>query len=285
MEQTGHEHEGLTRRDFERLSAFIHAEAGILLGPEKKLMLEARVRRRLKALEIDSYGDYCAYLFQRANTRDEVVHLIDVVTTNKTDFFREPRHFDFLMERALPEFARRLSGQPFRIWSAGCSTGEEPYTLAMLLSEFARAQSGFRFRILATDISTAVLEKAQCAVYTEAAAAPIPMALKKRYLLRSRDPEQPRVRVAPELRAAVEFRRLNFMDDDYGVTERMDAVFCRNVIIYFNRATQEAILQKLVRHLAPGGYLFVGHAEALQEMKLPVEPVAPSLYRKLEARS
>jgi chemotaxis protein methyltransferase CheR len=285
MEQTGHEREGLSRRDFERLSAFIHTEAGIMLGPEKKLMLEARVRRRLKALEIESYGAYCTYLFQRANTRDEVVHLIDVVTTNKTDFFREPRHFDFLMARALQEFVRGASGQPFRIWSAGCSTGEEPYTMAMLLSEFARMQPCFRFRILATDISTAVLEKARLAVYSQEEAAPIPLELKKRYLLRSRDPQSPCVRVVPGLRAVVEFRRLNFMDGDYGVAEQMDAIFCRNVIIYFNRATQEAILQKLVQHLSPGGYLFVGHAEALQEMKLSVEPVAPSLYRKLDARS
>jgi chemotaxis protein methyltransferase CheR len=282
MQHTGQEHEGLSNRDFERLRAFIHTEAGIALSPEKKLMLEARVKRRLKALEIESYSDYCNFLFQRGNTQREMVHLIDAVTTNKTDFFREPRHFDYLMERALPDMVARCdTGRPITIWSAGCSTGEEPYTLAILLNEYARTHSGFRFRILATDISTTVLEKARTAVYTEDVIAPVPADLRRRYFLRSKDRQSRRVRVTPDLREAVEFRRLNFMDTDYGVTERVDAVFCRNVIIYFNRETQESILQKLTRHLVPSGYLFVGHAESLHEMKLPVTPVAPSLYRKV----
>lgn len=281
MQQTGLDYETLSNRDFERLRTVIHTETGIHLGPEKKLMLEARVKRRLKALDIDSYGEYCSFLFQRGNTEREMVFLIDAVTTNKTDFYREPGHFEFLMERALPDLtARGEPGRPISIWSAGCSTGEEPYTLAIHLSEYARTHTGFRFRILATDISTGVLEKAQRAIYTEEVVAPVPVELRQRYLLRSKNRQERQVRVRPELRAAIEFRRLNFMDDDYGVAESMDAIFCRNVLIYFKRETQEEILRKLTRHLMPGGYLFVGHAEALHDMRLPVTPVAPSLYRK-----
>jgi chemotaxis protein methyltransferase CheR len=216
--------------------------------------------------------------------KKEIVPLIDVVTTNKTDFFREPQHFDFLAGKALPEMAAR-NGNQLLIWSAGCSTGEEPYTLAMVLSEYAETHPGFRFRILATDISTAVLAKAEKGVYTEEVISPVPAALKRKYFMRSRDRDSNRVRVVPELRQLVEFRRLNFMEDDYGLAEKADAIFCRNVIIYFDRPTQERILNKLSHHLVPRGYMFVGHAETLHDMNLPLAPVAPALYRRLDARS
>jgi chemotaxis protein methyltransferase CheR len=153
----------------------------------------------------------------------------------------------------------------------------------MVLSEYALAHPGFRFRILATDISTIVLEKAQLGVYSCEAAEPVPDALKKKYFMRSRKPGSNQVRVVPELRHLVEFRRLNFMDANYGISEKADAIFCRNVIIYFDRPTQERILRKLCQHLAPHGYLFVGHAECLHEMALPLAPVAPALYRRIDA--
>lgn len=278
----GHDHESLSSRDYHRLCELIHTEAGIFLSPEKKTMLEARVKRRLKALGMESYSVYCDYLFDRANQIKEMVHLFDVVTTNKTDFFREPKHFDFLVDKALPEMeARNTTGRPLLFWSAGCSTGEEPYTLGILLSEYAQTHPGFRFRILATDLSTTVLEKASVGVYTEDVVEPVPSLLRRKYFLRSRDHQSRNVRVVPELRSQIEFRRLNFMDSDYGVNEKADAIFCRNVIIYFNRTTQESILSKLSHQLAPGGYLFVGHAESLHEMKLPLTPVAPSLYRRV----
>jgi chemotaxis protein methyltransferase CheR len=177
-----------------------------------------------------------------------------------------------------------LNGRSFVIWSAGCSSGEEPYTLAMVLSEYAEAHPGFRFRILASDISTSVLERAEKGIYTSECVAPIPIALKRKYLLRSRDAECARVRIAPELRRLVDFRRLNFMDSDYGLSEKVDAIFCRNVLIYFDRATQESILRKLLHNLTPAGYLFVGHSETLHDMDLPVVPVAPALYRKAHVR-
>lgn len=276
--------ESLSARDFARLSELIYTRAGINLGPEKKTMVEVRLKRRLRSLNMPSYRDYCEFIFSRKGLQDELVYLIDVITTNKTDFFREPAHFDFLRQRALPELCEKAVGaRPLMVWSAGCSSGEEPYTLALVLSEYAGMHPGFRFSILATDISTTVLEKARLGVYTEECVSPIPLALRQKYLLRSRGGESSRVRIAPELRRTVEFRRLNFMDADYGVTDKVDAIFCRNVLIYFDRSTQQAILRKLIAHLVPDGYLFVGHSETLHDMSLPVFPVAPALYRKADA--
>lgn len=276
--------EYLSTRDFARLCSLVYEHAGIRLGPDKKTMLEVRIKRRLKALELNSYAQYCDYLFGRDGLKTELVPLIDVVTTNKTDFFREPRHFNFLVERALPEFTARVAGgRPLLIWSAGCSSGEEPYTLAMVLSEYALTHPGFRFRILATDISTNVLAKAELGIYSSDVVAPVPATLKRRYLMVSREPGSDKVRIVPELRQLIEFRRLNFMDADYGIGEKADAVFCRNVIIYFDRQTQESVLQKLSRHLVPDGYMFVGHAETLHDMNLPLTPVEPALYRRNHA--
>jgi chemotaxis protein methyltransferase CheR len=272
--------ETLSGRDFNRLSAFIYQEAGIRLGPEKRTMLEARLKRRLRSLNVDSYSRYCEYLFTPEGRQEEIVAFLDVVTTNKTDFFREPGHFTYLTSQALPEMAARAEGRPLLVWSAGCSSGEEPYTLAMVLSEYAETHPGFRFRIRATDISTQVLEKAQLGIYTTESVEPVAPALRKKYLMRSRERGSNQVRVVPELRQVVEFRRLNFMDADYGLAEPADAIFCRNVIIYFDRATQEAILGKLARQLVPQGYLFIGHSEALHDMHLPLTAIGPALYRR-----
>jgi chemotaxis protein methyltransferase CheR len=275
----------LGSRDFARLAALVYSEAGIRLGPEKRTMLEARLKRRLRALALDSYARYCDLLFSEEGRGDERIRFIDVVTTNKTDFFREAGHFDFLAQRALPEWTARGMDRPMLLWSAGCSTGEEPYTLAMVLSEYAEAHPGFRFRILATDISTAVLEKAEMSVYTIDSVGPVAPELRRKYLLRSRDRSSNHVRVAPELRRLVEFRRLNFMDADYGLEQKADAIFCRNVLIYFDRPTQERILRRLTDCLMPGGFLFVGHAETLHDMRLPLTPAGTALYRRNDART
>lgn len=155
--------------------------------------------------------------------------------------------------------------------------------MAIVLSEFALAHPGFRFRVLATDISTTVLAKAELGVYSAEAAEAVEPTLRQKYFLRSRDQDSNRVRVVPELRRLVEFRRLNFMDSDYGLSGKVDAVFCRNVIIYFDRPTQESILKKLSHRLLPGGYMFVGHSETLHDMDLPLDPIAPALYRRVDA--
>jgi chemotaxis protein methyltransferase CheR len=275
--------EGISNRDYARLCNLIYQEAGIHLGTEKRIMLEARIKRRLRALDLSSYSQYCDYLFGHKGLKEEIVHLIDVVTTNKTDFYRESRHFVFLVQKALPDLvSRNVNDQPFLIWSAGCSTGEEPYTMAIVLKEYAQTHPGFRFRIMASDISNTVLQKAVQAIYSEDTVNPVPAILRKKYFMCSRDPNVRRLRVVPELRRIVEFRRLNFMDTDYGMTEKAHVIFCRNVIIYFDRPTQECILNKLSNCLAPGGYMFVGHAETLHSMNLPLASVAPSLYRRID---
>jgi chemotaxis protein methyltransferase CheR len=277
-----HRDEVISAADYSRLRRLIYEEAGIALGSERATMLEVRIKRRLKELAIPSYHEYCRFLFSEEGRERELIPLIDVVTTNKTDFFREPRHFDFLSSTALPEFSSATAHRrPMLVWSAGCSTGEEPYTLAIVLSEYELTHPGFSFRILATDISTDVLGKASMGIYSSETVRPVPTPLKAKYLMRGREPGSPRVRIVPELRRLVEFRRLNFMDSDYGLSTQADAIFCRNVIIYFDRPTQQRILSKLAACLVADGFLFVGHAETLHDMKLPLAPVAPSLYRKV----
>ncbi|HTW65971.1 MAG TPA: CheR family methyltransferase [Bryobacteraceae bacterium] len=273
--------DALCNADFERLRSLIYSASGIHLGLEKKTMLEIRLRRRLRKLNVSSYAEYCAQVFAPEGDANELVHLIDVVTTNKTDFFREAGHFDYLVSKALPDLAARFGADRMGwIWSAGCSTGEEPYTIAMVLSEYAETHPGFRFRVLATDISTQVLEKAQMGIFRSELVRPVPAELRRKYFMRSRDRDSDLVRVVPELRALIEFRRLNFMDTDFGLPEPPEVIFCRNVIIYFDRSTQIRLLTKLTRELAPGGYFFAGHSESLQGMNLPLEPVAPAAYRK-----
>jgi chemotaxis protein methyltransferase CheR len=272
--------EGLSKADFERLRALIYSEAGINLSSDKKAMVEIRIKRRLHALNLPSYGEYCDRVFSQRG-KDEIVHLVDVITTNKTDFFREAGHFEYLVSKALPELAARNGAtRASLVWSAGCSTGEEPYTLAMVLSEYALTHSGFRFNVLATDISTDVLSKAAMGVFKSEVVEPVPRDLRRKYFMRSRDPESGLLRVVPELRSLVEFRRLNFMDAEFGLPDAPEIIFCRNVIIYFDRPTQVRLLERLARQLAPGGYFFAGHSESLQGMDLPLVPVAPAVYRK-----
>jgi chemotaxis protein methyltransferase CheR len=275
--------ESISNADFGRLRSLIYEQSGINLSAEKKTMLELRIKRRLRSLDLNSFAQYCDYLFGPHGQKEEIVHLLDVVSTNKTDFFREPEHFEYLVQKAIPELmARNQSGRPLLVWSAGCSTGEEPYTLAMVLNECGPTNSGFRFRVLATDISTTVLAKADRGVFSVEVVGPVPPDLRRKYFMRSRDRDSNLLRVVPELRQLVEFRRLNFMDADFGLSQKADAIFCRNVIIYFDRATQEQIIQKLAAQLVPGGYAFVGHSETLHDMDIPLAPVAPAIYRKRE---
>jgi chemotaxis protein methyltransferase CheR len=278
--------EGLSKADFERLRNLIYTESGISLSADKKTMLEIRLRRRVKSLGISSLTDYCDRLFRMEGGEDvknELIQLIDVVTTNKTDFFREAGHFDYLVSKALPDLAARNgANRTALVWSAGCSTGEEPYTLAMVLSEYAPTCPGFHFSVLATDISTEVLAKARAGIFKSELVKPVPVALQRKYFMRSRDRASDLVRVVPELRALVDFRRMNFMDDNFDLPQTPEIIFCRNVIIYFDRPTQERLLKKLARQLMPGGYFFAGHSESLQGMDLPLIAVAPSAYRKPE---
>jgi chemotaxis protein methyltransferase CheR len=272
---------GMTDKDFKRLSDFIHVEVGIKLPPSKKVMVEARLQKRLRLLDMPHYRAYLEYLFSPDGLDSEIVHLIDVITTNTTEFFREPRHFEIMTQDTLPAW-REANGvvRPFRLWSAGCSTGEEPYTLCIVLSEFAQRAPGFRFSITATDISTRVLALAQNGVYPEERVAKMPLDLKRRYFLRSKDRAKKLVRLVPEVRGRIDFRRLNFMEP-FSFPEHMDTIFCRNVMIYFDRVTQEQLLQKFCTQLRTGGFLFIGHSESLTGMDLPLRQHAPTVYKKI----
>jgi len=275
--------ERLRQSDFRRLAAFIQDYSGIKMPPSKITMLEGRLRHRVRDTGAANLADYCRMLFEHDGLRAEAVHLIDAVTTNKTDFFREPEHFRILVQKALPTvLADRHAGAQaqVKLWSAACSTGAEAYTLAMVLAEWLDQRRGMRISILGTDLSTEVLCVAQRAVYPEAMVAVVPPELRHRYLLRSRDRRRQLVRVVPELRAWANFTRLNLMDAEYPVDHDFDVIFCRNVLIYFDKPTQHAVLQRLCQHLRPGGYLFLGHSESLAGMDLPLHSVANTVLRR-----
>lgn len=274
----------LSKRDFQQLSSFIYTNLGIKMPEGKSTMLTGRLTKRLRALDLSSFSEYCNFLFSPEGQEEEMVHLINVITTNKTDFFREPSHFDYLTQAALPTLQNKhnFTGRNgLNVWSAGCSTGEEPYTLAMVLSEVQASQPGFKFDILATDISTRVLEIARRAVYPMGLIEPVTHQFRKKYLLKGVNKKNPQVRIVPELRARVRFGRLNFMDEDFGLPEKVDIIFCRNVIIYFDKQTQEKLMVKFCRFLNQGGYLFLGHSESLHGYNTPLTQVAPTIYRKL----
>lgn len=268
---------------FSRFSSFVQSELGIKMPPVKKTMLQARLSKRLRRLGLRSFDEYCDFVFSPEGRASELQNMIDVVTTNKTDFFREPRHFHYLVQQVLPEFVNRGIGvrRKLMLWSAGCSTGEEPYTIAMVLSDFAERHREFGFSILATDLSGQVLKEARLGIYREDEVEPVPEDMKKRYLLRSRNRSERRVRIVPALRSEVEFRQLNFMDEEYAIRGNRDVIFCRNVIIYFRRSTQERVLNRVCRYLRTGGYMFMGHSETLNGLKVPLVQVAPTIYRKI----
>ncbi|OPZ60264.1 MAG: Chemotaxis protein methyltransferase [Deltaproteobacteria bacterium ADurb.Bin510] len=267
---------------FAKLSGFIHEQCGIRMPASKQVMLEARLGKRLKQLGLKDYAAYWAHL-SGPDGAYELPQLLDAVTTNKTDFFREARHFEYLVNECLPTLRRSIefsADRPLMLWSAACSSGEEPYTLAMVLDDYARRNPGFEFMILATDISNRVLEMGRRAVYAEERILPVAAAFRQRYLLRSKTGNG-LVRICPELRARVRFRRLNFMAGDFGLRERMDVIFCRNVLIYFDHATQEQVINRLCQHLAPGGYLFTGHSESTNGMRVPLKTVANTVSRRV----
>lgn len=269
----------LTPDQFADFSAIIGDHLGIKMPASKQTMLQSRLHRRLRELGLDSIAEYHERFFHDdAHRATELEHLLNLATTNKTDFFREPDHFDHLLQSVLPAWLHRPTGPVFRLWCAGCSTGEEAYTLAMLLLE-QQAAHRFDFSIRATDVCTRVLDTAMRAIYPEPHATPIPPALRAKYLLRSRDRSEPIVRVAPAVRAKVRFGHLNFLAPAYGLPEPLDVIFFRNVMIYFDRPTQQQVVGRMCAHLRLGGALFIAHSETLQGLGLPLRTVGPSVYR------
>lgn len=271
----------LSPASFARLADFITSELGIKMPDSKQTMVQSRLLRRVRDLRLQSVEQYAEYFFASSSS-EEREHFINAVTTNKTDFFREPQHFAFLRDVVLPEASRNAARRHlrFKAWSAGCSSGEEPYTLAMVLAQYAERSRSFDFAILGTDISTKVLSIARGGIYPEAQISPVPPEFRRKYLLRGRDRAERLVRVVPELRRKVSLHRLNLMDDGFGIQDIFNAVFFRNVMIYFDRNTQEAVINKICRNLAPGGYLFVGHSESLADLDIPVKQVETATYRK-----
>lgn len=269
----------MSTRNFARLAAYIYEVSGIKMPQTKKTMLEGRLRRRMRALAIDTLDRYCDYLFAGDHLADEGLHLINAVTTNKTDFFREPAHFDYLVERVLPELVGR-GVRSLRAWSAACSTGPEPYTIAMVLDDFAERTGGPDYGILATDLDTEVLAAARAGIYAADLVDPVPAAMRRKYVMTSNDPRRREVRMVPRLRSAIGFARLNLMDSHYPVGDPMHLVFCRNVLIYFDKPTQKKVVSQLYDCMAPGGYLFLGHSESITGLGLPLEQVANTVFRR-----
>lgn len=270
----------LPEKEFKQLSNYIQSNYGIKMPPAKKIVLQGRLQKRLRTLQIPNYKTYVEYVFSKEG-ENEIIHMMDVVSTNKTDFFREPVHFDFLTSDILPELWKRKGRGKINVWSAGCSSGEEPYTLAIVLNEFKLKNPGFDYSIMATDISTQMLQQGANGIYKEDKIEIIPLTLKKKYLLKSKDRTDPKVRVVKELRQKVNFMRLNFMDTNYAVNDYYDIIFCRNALIYFERENQELVINKLCNKLHPDGFFFLGHSESITNMNVPLKSLRPTVFKKI----
>jgi chemotaxis protein methyltransferase CheR len=270
----------ISKRNFDKLARFIYDYSGIKMPPTKLTMLEGRLRRRLRATRHSSFDDYCDFLFNDGGLDQETVYLIDVVTTNKTDFFREAKHFEYMQTVALPALAD--SGvRTVRTWSSACSTGAEPYTMAMVLAEFVESRSDLSYSVLATDLSTDVLQTARRGIYPEDLIAPVPRDLQRKYVLTAKQPDRREVRITPKLRSKIGFARMNLMDEKYQIGEAMNVIFCRNVLIYFDKQTQAGVLNRLCDCLAKGGYMFIGHSESITGFDLPLKQVSNTVFQRI----
>ncbi|MFQ5536324.1 MAG: CheR family methyltransferase [Gemmatimonadota bacterium] len=261
---------------FPVIKNLLYEIAGINLSETKRPLVLSRITRRLRATGHTSVREYLAFV-QSAEGRKELTEMVDVLTTNKTSFFREDAHFEYMRESWLPTMA---PGQVHSLWSAGCSSGEEPYTVAMVYAEFAgsgRTHGRPACRILATDLSNRVLEKAKRGLYREEQLASIPEALRRKYFRTSSGSGV--FEVSERLRRMVRFARLNLMDR-WPMKGPFDGIFCRNVMIYFDRGTREVLVQRFEKLLRPGGLLFVGHSESLTSLRHGLDYVRPALYRK-----
>ena len=266
----------LKEKEFQRFRTLIYDESGISLGDQKHSLLASRLSKRLRDLGLATFTEYYEMVTEDT-TREEFTRLLDLISTNKTDFFREPKHFEFLRNRILPELE---STKRIRIWSSACSTGEEPYTIAITLYEGVQSPAQWDFKILASDLSTRVLTKAASGTYDEERVRAVPPDTVKRHFLCGRGESAGLIKVKPHLADMIQFQRLNLMDDCFPIKSPLDLIFCRNVMIYFDRPTQQILINKFHRYLKPGGYLFIGHSESLQWVTHPFKAIAPTIYRK-----
>ncbi len=273
----------MSEKDMKRVAEFIDMQAGIQLPMSKQALVEGRLRKRMEKLGFNEFRAYLNYALESTEGEKERLQLVDVITTNKTDFFREPQHFDYLINSVLPEKLKNISNgsmKTLNVWSAGCSTGEEAYTLSMVLAQAQENNKNFKYSILATDISHTCLRVGSQGIYTKKQIAPVSTVLRKKYLLKSRNPDEPFVQMGPEIRTPIRFDKCNLMDRTFSIEQKMDVIFCRNVMIYFNNETKHALVNKFENQLMPGGYLFVGHAESLSGMQTNMKQVSPMVYFK-----
>jgi len=279
----GHDYFGygsLSKADFERLSRFIYAHFGIYLPPKKQYLLQTRLVKRLRALGISSYAEYTDFVLKTGLNGDEAFEMIDVVSTNKTDFFRDKAHFDFIVENLIPHW----SGRVVKVWSAGCSSGQELYTLAMILQEAKNKQRIRDYELFGSDISAHVLKKAEKAIYPYREVINIPEIYRKKYLLRSKNTENPQIRIVPDLRTKAHFMLINLMNNTFPLPNDFQLVFCRNTLIYFDRETQYKVVKHVINHLMVGGYFFIGFSESLLDMDIHamgLKLIKSTIYQKV----
>jgi chemotaxis protein methyltransferase CheR len=273
----------LTPALFGKFQRLIHGETGIWLGDSKSALLCGRLSRRLRALGISALDQYYELVMQ-PNQHEERVLMVDAITTNETRFFRDPRHFEFLEARAIArwrsEAQQGLRSRIVRIWSAGCSSGEEPYSLAMLLARHLPSDQGWNTTILATDISTRMLARARIGIYSMTKSADIPEALLKDHMLKGVDKQTGQMKVMPEIQSMVDFQRLNLNHGPYPPDGHFDVIFCRNVLIYFDLQAKQKTVERLTRCLARNGLLFVGQAENLSTVNSQLRSLAPAVYAR-----
>jgi chemotaxis protein methyltransferase CheR len=286
------------RSEFELFRSLIHRHTGIWLRDGKQVMLAARLSRRLRQLQLSSFADYYDYVENCQDGGAELAEMINCVTTNKTAFFRERHHFDFLADVVVPERLKSfrlnkeqggLAKPAIRVWSAACSTGEEPYSIAITLLEAhvrwrTLAPGGWSNRIVASDIDTSVLGQAQRGVYSDAELENIDPGLHKKYLLRGTGPSAGQIKVKKAVAAPIDFLRINLMDSTWPLRESFDAIFFRNALIYFKQETQDLFLRRMARLLNPGGYLFLGHSEHIPWLQDIFEPMLQTIYRLRSAK-
>lgn len=271
----------LTDAEFKKFSDLIYQQVGIFMKAEKKELLNARLGKRLRACQLDSFQEYFDFISRPDQQHLEFVKFLDSVSTNFTSFFREVSHFDYLKSKVLPELVTKpSSSREFVFWSSASSSGEEPYTLAMFLSEFSGQHPGFRYKIMATDISTRVLDMAANGVYPVEQTSKVPHDILTKYFQKGTGNSAGKVKVKDTIRRQVAFQRFNLMDE-FPWNGEMDVIFCRNVMIYFDRQTQEKLISKFYRCLNKGGYLFIGHSESIASLKHDFVQVEATTYKKL----
>ncbi len=278
----------LRDQHFTRLAGLLEGITGIQLPPSKRIMIEGRLRRRIRQLGIECLESYGIHLFDHDGLTDELSYLVECVTTNKTDFFREPDHFTFLRNQAVPALlARQDRASPnLKLWSAASSTGAEAYTAAMVLATMQATGVKMRFSILGTDINSEILRQARQAVFPSSMLDPIPIDMQARYIMKAVDPKRQEFRIVPELRRAVQFETLNLMDESYPFDRDVDVIFCRNILIYFSREAQQAVLRRLSSHLRQGGYLILGHSESFAvEDKSGMIQVSQTVFERVGPKS